>query len=77
MVEHAAGGYDLASIAVRTHRVDAVLKSLTGFEGDVLFLVAGWSAHGRWKKPRKQRVLLGFLPGGGADGGRGVRARAV
>ncbi|MFF5728284.1 ketopantoate reductase family protein [[Kitasatospora] papulosa] len=38
VVEHAAGGYDLAAITVRTHQVDAALESLTDFDGDVLFL---------------------------------------
>ncbi|MEU9406701.1 hypothetical protein AB0E08_13560 [Streptomyces sp. NPDC048281] len=37
VVEHPASGYDLTAVLVRTHQVDSVLKSLAGFEGDVLF----------------------------------------
>ncbi len=43
VVEHPAGGYDLIAVLVRTHQVDAVLESLVGIDGDVLFLL-NWAA---------------------------------
>ena len=43
VVEHPAGGYDLITVLVRTHQVDAVLRSLAGLGGDVLFLL-NWAA---------------------------------
>src|SRR3954470_16360081 len=38
MVEHPAGEYDLVAVLVRAHQVDAVLESLAGRGGDVVFL---------------------------------------
>jgi 2-dehydropantoate 2-reductase len=61
VVEHPAGGYDLIAVFVCTHQVDAVLESLAGLEGDVLFLLnwaAGPEPLGAVTGP--ERVLLGF-----------------
>ncbi|MDJ1131289.1 ketopantoate reductase family protein [Streptomyces iconiensis] len=76
VVEHPDGGYDLITVFVRTHQVDAVLESLAGLEGDVLFL-HNWAAgaqplgavigHGR--------VLLGFPTAAGTMDGDVVRYR--
>ncbi|WP_030024766.1 ketopantoate reductase family protein [Streptomyces monomycini] len=76
VVEHPDGGYDLITVFVRTHQVDAVLESLAGVRGDVLFLL-NWAAgpetlgaaigHGR--------VLLGFPTTGGTMDGDVVRHR--
>src|SRR4051794_20363905 len=41
--EHPGGEYDLITVFVRTHQVDAVLASLAGVRGDVLFLL-NWAA---------------------------------
>jgi len=78
VVEHPAGGYDLTAVFIRTHQMDAVLESLAGLEGDVLFLL-NWAAgagplgavigHGR--------VLLGFPTTGGTLDGDVVRYRAT
>ncbi|MFB8444468.1 ketopantoate reductase family protein [Streptomyces niveus] len=77
VVEHPAGGYDLTAVFVRTHQVDAVLESLAGLEGDVLFLL-NWAAGA---KPLgavigHERVLLGFGTAGGTMEGDVVRYRA-
>src|SRR3954469_6420882 len=39
VVDRPEGGYDLITVFVRAHQVDAVLESLAGTEGDVLFLL--------------------------------------
>jgi 2-dehydropantoate 2-reductase len=77
VVEHPAGGYDLIAVFVRTHQVDAVLESLAGVEGDVLFQVY-WAAG---PEPLgavigHERVLLGFPTAGGKMDGDLVRYRA-
>jgi 2-dehydropantoate 2-reductase len=63
VVEHPADGYDLIAVCVCTHQVDAVLESLAGVDGDVLFLL-NWAAG---PEPLgavigHERVLLGFPP---------------
>ena len=51
VVEHPAGGYDLIAVFVRAHQVDAVLESLAGLEGDVLFALGlGRPARSRWAR---------------------------
>ncbi|MFH8450481.1 ketopantoate reductase family protein [Streptomyces fungicidicus] len=79
VVEHAAGGYDLTAVTVRTHQVDAVLESLAGSDGDVLFLL-NWAAGAQPLEAAigQGRVLLGFPPGlaGGTMDGDVVRYRA-
>ena len=76
VVEHPAEGYDLIAVVVRTHQVDAVLESLAGVEGDVLFL-HNWAAG---VEPLgavigRERVLLGFPPMAGTMDGNTVRYR--
>ncbi|MGF1340237.1 ketopantoate reductase family protein [Streptomyces flavovirens] len=77
VVEHPAGGYDLAAVTVRTHQVDAALESLADFEGDVLFL-HNWAAGAQPLEEAigRGRVLLGFPPVGGTTDGDVVRYRA-
>jgi 2-dehydropantoate 2-reductase len=77
VVEHPVGGYDLIMVFVRTHQVDAVLKSIAGLDGDVLFLL-NWAAG---PKPLgevigRERVLLGFPALGGTMDGEVIRYRA-
>jgi 2-dehydropantoate 2-reductase len=63
VVEHPDGGYDLIAVFVCTHQVDAVLESLAGLDGAVLFLLnwaAGPEPLGTVIGP--ERVLLGFPP---------------
>jgi 2-dehydropantoate 2-reductase len=76
IVGHPAGGYDLTAVFVRTHQVDAVLESLSGLEGDVLFAV-NWAAG---PEPLgavigHERVLLSFPTDGGTMDGDVVRYR--
>jgi 2-dehydropantoate 2-reductase len=78
VVEQPANAYDLITVFVRTHQVDAVLESLTGIEGDVLFLL-NWAAG---PEPLgavigRERVLLGFPTFGGTMDGDVVRYRAT
>jgi 2-dehydropantoate 2-reductase len=78
VVEHPAGGYDLIAVFVCTHQVDAVLESLAGLEGDVLFLLnwaGGPEPLGAVIGP--ERVLLGFPAAGGLMDGDVVRYRAA
>src|SRR6202167_805370 len=75
-VEHPAGGYDLIAVFVRTHQADAVLESLAGLEGDVLFAL-NWAAG---PEPLgavigRERVLLGFPIAAGTMDGDVVRYR--
>ncbi|GAA1455030.1 ketopantoate reductase family protein [Nocardiopsis tropica] len=77
VVEHPDGGYDLTAVLVRAHQVDAVLESLAGLEGDVLFL-HHWAGG---PEPLgsvigHERVLLGFGTDGGTMDGDVVRHRA-
>ena len=77
VVEHPGGGYDLTAVLVRAHQVDAVLESLAGLAGDVLFLL-NWAAG---PEPLgavigRERVLLGFPTAGGTMDGDVVRYRA-
>ncbi|MEU0280503.1 2-dehydropantoate 2-reductase N-terminal domain-containing protein [Streptomyces sp. NPDC006195] len=78
VVEHPADRYDLIAVLVRTHQVDAVLESLAGVEGDVLFL-HGWAAGARplGTVIGHERVLLGFPAAGGTMDGDVVRYRAT
>jgi 2-dehydropantoate 2-reductase len=76
VVEHPAGAYDLIAVFVRAHQVDAVLESLAGLEGDVLFLL-NWAAG---PEPLgtvigHQRVLLSFPTAAGTMDGDVVRYR--
>ncbi|MFF3489555.1 ketopantoate reductase family protein [Streptomyces sp. NPDC002701] len=78
VVDRPVGGYDLIAVFVRTHQVDAVLESLAGLEGDVLFL-HNWAAG---PEPLgavigHERVLLGFGMAGGTMDGHVVRYRAT
>ncbi|MFJ2645581.1 ketopantoate reductase family protein [Streptomyces sp. NPDC087420] len=77
VVEHPAGGYDLIAVFVRTHQVDAVLESLAGLGGDVLFLL-NWAAGAEplGAVIGHERVLLGFPAAGGTMDGDVVRHRA-
>lgn len=77
VVEHPAGGYDLTAVFVRTHQVDAVLESLAGLEGDVLFLL-NWAAGAEplGAVIGRERLLLGFGTAGGTMEGDVVRYRA-
>jgi 2-dehydropantoate 2-reductase len=77
VVEHPAGRWDLIAVLVRAHQMDAVLESLTGVEGDVLFLVnwaGGPEPLGAAIGP--ERVLLGSPTAGGTMDGDVVRYRA-
>ncbi|MFD7667451.1 ketopantoate reductase family protein [Streptomyces sp. NPDC059788] len=76
VVEHPGGGYDLITVFVRTHQVDAVLESLAGLQGDVLFLL-NWAAGPQSLSAvlGHERVLLGFPTTGGTMDGDVVRYR--
>ncbi|MEV0038612.1 2-dehydropantoate 2-reductase N-terminal domain-containing protein [Streptomyces sp. NPDC050804] len=78
VVEHPAGGYDLIAVLVRTHQTDAVLESLAGSEGDVLFLL-NWAAGAEplGAVIGHERVLLGFPTAAGTMDGDVVRYRAA
>lgn len=76
VVERPDGGYDLIVVVVRTHQVDAVLESIAGLDGDVLFLL-NWAAG---PEPLgvaigRERVLLGFPTAAGTMDGEVVRYR--
>ncbi len=77
IAERPENGYDLTAVLVRTHQVDAVLESLAGVDGDVLFLL-NWAAG---PQPLQAalgpgRVLIGFPMNGGTMDGDVVRYRA-
>ncbi|MEU1304005.1 ketopantoate reductase family protein [Streptomyces shenzhenensis] len=76
VTEHPDGGYDLITVFVRTHQVDAVLESLAGVQGDVLFLL-NWAAGPETLGAviGRERVLLGFPMTGGTMDGDVVRYR--
>ncbi|MGW3647726.1 ketopantoate reductase family protein [Streptomyces sp. NPDC000878] len=76
VVEHPDGGYDLITVFVRTHQVDAVLESLAGLEGDVLFL-HNWAAGAQplGAVIGHERVLLGFPAAAGTMDDDVVRYR--
>ncbi|MFS8203433.1 ketopantoate reductase family protein [Streptomyces sp. CWNU-52B] len=78
VVEHPADAYDLIAVCVRTHQVEAVLKSLADVEGDVLFLL-NWAAGAEplGTVIGHERVLLGFPTFGGTTDGDVVRHRAA
>ncbi|MEO3860574.1 2-dehydropantoate 2-reductase N-terminal domain-containing protein [Acrocarpospora sp. B8E8] len=78
VVEHPPGGYDLIAVFVRTHQVDAVLESLAGVEGDVLFML-NWAAGAQPLAAviGHERVLLGFPTAAGTMDGDVVRYRAT
>src|ERR1700677_3377595 len=76
VVERPADGYDLVAVFVRTHQVDAVLESLAGLEGDVLFAL-NWAAG---PEPLgavigRERVLLSFPTDAGTMDSDVVRYR--
>jgi ketopantoate reductase len=76
VTERPDGGYDLITVFVRTHQVDAVLEALADVQGDVLFLL-NWAAG---PEPLgaalgHERVLLGFPTAGGTMDGDVVRHR--
>ncbi|RDG38600.1 ketopantoate reductase family protein [Streptomyces corynorhini] len=77
VVEHPGGAYELTLVPVRAHQVDAVLESLAGLEGDVLFLL-NWAAGAQplGEGIGHGRVLLGFPTFGGTMDGDVVRYRA-
>jgi 2-dehydropantoate 2-reductase len=74
VVEHPAGRYDLIIVFVRAHQVDAVLESIAGLGGDVLFLL-NWAAGAEplGAVIGRERVLLGFPSLGGTIDGEVVR----
>lgn len=76
VVDSAAGHYELTLVLVRAHQVDAVLDSLAGGGGDVLFLL-NWAAGAEpLVAALGGRVLLGFPAfGGGVMDGDVVRYR--
>ncbi|MFJ2561209.1 MULTISPECIES: ketopantoate reductase family protein [unclassified Streptomyces] len=76
VVEYPDSGYDLITVFVRTHQVDAVLESLAGVQGDVLFLL-NWAAGPETLGAviGHERVLLGFPTTGGTMDGDVVRYR--
>lgn len=78
IVEKPSNGYDLITVFVRTHQVDAVLESLTAVDGDVLFLL-NWAAGAEPLAAMlgPERVLLGFPNSGGTMDGNVVRYRAT
>lgn len=78
VVEHPDGGYDLITVFVRTHQVDAVLESLARVEGDVLFL-HNWAAGAQplGAVIGHERVLLGFPTAAGTMDGDVVRYRKI
>jgi len=70
------GNWDLILVAVRSHQIAAVLESLAGVGGDVMFL-QNWAAG---PEPLheilgRDRVLLGFPNQGGVMDGDVVRYR--
>lgn len=76
VTERPDGEYDLITVFVRTHQVDAVLESLAGVQGDVLFLF-NWAAGPQTLGAviGHERVLLGFPTTGGTMDGDVVRHR--
>ncbi|MER7232273.1 2-dehydropantoate 2-reductase N-terminal domain-containing protein [Streptomyces olivaceus] len=76
VVERPGGEYDLITVFVRTHQVDAVQESLAGVSGDVLFLL-NWAAGPEplGKVIGDERVLLGFPMSGGTRDGDAIRYR--
>jgi 2-dehydropantoate 2-reductase len=76
VVEHPDGGYDLTTVVVRTHQVDAVLPSLANLDGDVLFML-NWAAGAQPLTAAlgHERVLLGTPSMGGTMDGDVVRYR--
>ncbi|MFC9653250.1 ketopantoate reductase family protein [Streptomyces sp. NPDC056937] len=78
VVGHPDGAYDLITVFVRTHQVDAVLESLAGVRGDVLFLL-NWAAGPETLGAviGHERVLLGFPSTGGTMDGDVVRYRKL
>lgn len=77
VVEHPDSQYDLIAVVVRAHQVDAVLETLAGVGGDVLFL-HNWAGG---PEPLgavigHERVLLGFPTAAGTMDGDVIRYRA-
>ena len=78
VTERPGDGYDLITVFVRTHQVDAILPALAGLESDVLFLL-NWAAGAEplGAVIGHERVLLGFPTAGGTMDGDVVRYRAT
>jgi 2-dehydropantoate 2-reductase len=77
VVERAAGRYDLIAVLVRAHQVDAVLESIAGIDGDVLFMLNWAAGPGPLGTAiGRERVLLGFPTEAGTMDGEVVRYRA-
>lgn len=76
VTEHPGDRYDLITVLVRTHQVDAVMESLADVQGDVLFLL-NWAAgpEALGAVLGHERVLLGFPMTGGTMDGDVVRYR--
>lgn len=76
VVDRPGEGYDLITVFVRTHQVDAVLESLADVGGDVLFML-NWAggAGPLGAVLGARRVLLGFATAGGTMDGDVVRYR--
>lgn len=76
IVENPIEGYDLITVLVRAHQLDAVLQSLAGVDGDVLFML-NWAGGARPLTAAlgPGRVLLGFPTTGGIMDGDVVRHR--
>ncbi len=78
VVERPVDRYDLTAVFVRTHQVDAVLESIAGLDGDVLFLLNWAAGPGPLGAAiGRERVLLGFPPLAGTMDGEVVRYRAT
>ncbi|MBD2835205.1 ketopantoate reductase family protein [Streptomyces pratensis] len=76
VVEHPGSAYDLITVFVRTHQVDAVMESIAGVQGDVLFLL-NWAGGPETLGAviGHERVLLGFPMTGGTMDGDVIRYR--
>ena len=77
VVERPSARYDLIIVLVRAHQVDAVLESIAGIGGDVLFLLNWAAGPGPLGAALgHERVLLGFPTEAGIMDGQVVRYRA-
>jgi 2-dehydropantoate 2-reductase len=78
VVERPAAQYDLIVVLVRAHQLDAVLESIAGIDGDVLFLLNWAAGPGPLGSViGHERVLLGFPTEAGIMDGQVVRYRAA
>jgi 2-dehydropantoate 2-reductase len=76
VTERATGSWDLITVFVRSHQVEALLPSIAELEGDTLFLL-NWAAGPAPLEEAigRDRVLLGFPAQGGTMDGDVVRFR--